>query len=682
MKKRIIFLVVLFSVICLGSSAFGAIIVGRIAYVEGQLYRYMDVEQNWVETFVESPAGTQDVLTTEADSRAEISFPNNLLVRLHENAEIEILKLEEDAGVFVLPKGMARFYNRSATGSLAVETVMGTAKVGPGSTVDVQVEGNSVVVYAVHGKATFQSFENGAEKLEVISRDTSLEFQAGYIAARFGPIDRKWNRWCADREKVWAQNRLVRSKYLPETMQEYASVLEPSGTWRRVFYRGYYYWAWQPRYVAAGWSPYSTGLWYDWHDGPVWVDQNPWGWVTHHHGHWLHKHGAWMWTPYVHGSYAPGVNVVGFNISFGRGFRPYWHPGRVRWIAHSGYIGWLPLAPREIYYGYRRWGPRSIVVQGGIGFSIHINLAQHRYVDHAVVIPRRHFYQRRGRTNNYNTVKIKNINKTIIVKNYKPLTAAKNRRNKKHALKVAQAGKLRNRAAVQPEKRKIKRREIARNNKHSRKKDPATRVYENRQKERVVSNRHQRTFQEATGTDTKRENTLRKVERQKRISRSEHRELLRKSEKTTKTAGKRRIAATNEPLRSNAIKAGSKNKNNVSRQGVVQTRNRSSIRQNNKINTVKKYSKVERKQVRKQTSIALKQVQQNKDRGNRSYKENSRYYVGDGRHKETNKEKQRARKQQHYSQKSTLREHRGDRQRIAGAFDTASFNKRRFRQQR
>jgi hypothetical protein len=38
----------------------------------------------------------------------------------------------------------------------------------------------------------------------------------------------------------------------------------------------------------------------------------------------------------------------------------YWGPGYVGWVNTPEYIGWVPLAPGEIYYGYGYYGPRSI----------------------------------------------------------------------------------------------------------------------------------------------------------------------------------------------------------------------------------------------------------------------------------------------------------------------------------
>ena len=203
MKRLGIFLLVLFSTVWLCSSASGTIIVGRITHVEGQIYRYMDVDRSWVETFLDSPAGTQDVLTTGAGSRAEIHFPNNLLVRLDANAEIEILQLREDEGKFTLQNGLARFYNQSTTGSLLIGTERGTAVVEPGSVVDLLVAEKVVAVSAVYGQAIFLSVENGIEKQEVISGSTRLEFRQESIVAGAGPLDRNWDGWCAGRENVW-----------------------------------------------------------------------------------------------------------------------------------------------------------------------------------------------------------------------------------------------------------------------------------------------------------------------------------------------------------------------------------------------------------------------------------------------------------------------------------------------
>ncbi|MFC1844423.1 DUF6600 domain-containing protein, partial [Thermodesulfobacteriota bacterium] len=385
------------------------------------------------------------------------------------------------------------FYNRNSAGEMIVETAKGTLKVEPGSSVDVLAEKETITVSAVYGEATFHTFQDGVERMEVISGSTRLEFYEKSIVAGVGPIDRKWDRWCAAREEVLTQNGLVRSDHLPESMQEYSYAMEPYGHWEKIYYRGYYYWAWRPQSVSVDWSPYTTGYWYDWHGSQVWIDYNPWGWVTHHHGHWLNLHGAWLWTPYVHVSHVPGVMVIGFNITFGKRYRSHWHPGRVRWIGHNDYIGWLPLAPWETYYGYRKWGPRTVVVQGGTILSVNINLSSHRHIDNAIVIPKRHLHQRNpGAINNYKSVRVKNINKKTIFKKYRPLQTVQRLQEGRHSIKLTRTRDTVKKIESRPARRIEKQRNFDRSEKYREKRSPTLFVQPDLQKEKIEAVKYER----------------------------------------------------------------------------------------------------------------------------------------------------------------------------------------------
>lgn len=571
MKKLIIPLIILFVSLWMSSIAVGAIIVGRIGHVEGQIYRYLDGDQSWVETFPDSPAGTQDILMTGADSRAEIKFPNNIVLRLDENTEIEITQLGEETSQFLLQKGLARFSNRAPRGDLSIDTVRGTAKVRPGSSADVQANEEVVTVAAVQGKATFQTFDNGLEKHEVITETTSLEFHAASIVAGIGPIDRNWDRWCASRESIWDQNHLVRSEYLPETMQEYAHVLEPNGSWRRVYYRGYYYWAWQPLYVTAGWAPYSTGYWYDWHDEPVWIDYNPWGWVTHHHGHWLHLDGIWMWTPYVHVSHVPGITAVGFTIHFGRQYRPYWHPGRVRWIRRNSYTGWLPLAPWETYYGRHRWGPRSVAFSKRSNYSINISLANHRYIDHAVIVPDHHFKRNRPvARDHYTKARIRNINKTAIINNYKAIPFARERKISRRDANVTGTRRIIKSSTLEPKKRVLRPQKPSREVTYPGKRDWQRKKTRESVPRRKIIVKRQEKFRARAPESA---GNTKKVFRQQRTDRSSRRFRSEQSIQSRKTENPRKKVITETRVRTRQSKVVSlkENKREVNRQSI-QTR--------------------------------------------------------------------------------------------------------------
>ena len=406
------------------ASAEAAIIVGRVAHIEGTLQRYIEETDELVETFVDSPVGTKDVLVTENNSRAELIFPNRMVLRLDENSTADIIGLDDDSATFYVQGGPARATNNSADSTLYIETSQGTIRIPAGSSADLQADKRSLQVSAVVGKSTFMPNDAAGEqeRYEVISGSTTLEISGQRVTASRGPLDRAWDRWCDERENFWQEKRAVRSEHLPDSLQEHAYALEPRGHWRKIYYRGFYYWGWQPNFVAVGWEPYTVGRWVDWSGDRVWVSDEPWGWATYHHGHWVRQDNSWWWTPYIHIEATPGVTAIGFSLSFGNMFRPAWHPGRVRWISSPEYIGWLPLSPWETYYGSRRWDNRTVVMLGGPNFSININLGSHQYIDQAIIIPRNRFYPTTvHEINNYNTVRITNINKTVIINNYQAI---------------------------------------------------------------------------------------------------------------------------------------------------------------------------------------------------------------------------------------------------------------------
>jgi hypothetical protein len=681
MKKHILFLLVLFSAIWIGSAVDAAITVGRISNVEGQIYRYMDVDDSWVATSQQSPAGTQDVLLTGDDSKAEIAIPNNQLVRLDENTEIEILKLDDDIGEFILHSGLARFYNRSSAGKLLIETARGTATVEPGSAIDVLADKKSVTVSAVYGEAIFRSYQDGAETVEVISGSTSLEFQEKSIIAGIGPIDRKWDRWCADREGVLAQNRMVRSEYLPESMQEYAYAMEPNGRWQRIYYSGHYYWAWKPHSVDVGWSPYTTGYWGDWHGSPVWIDYNPWGWATHHHGHWLNMYGAWLWTPYVHISNVPGVTAIGFNISFGRTYRSRWHPGRVRWIAYNDNIGWLPLAPRETYYGYRKWGPRTVVMERGASLSININLSSHRYINHALIIPKNHLYQRKhGVINNYNTVRIKNVNKTTIVKNYKPLLTSERERDQKHTVK---AGRVRNAvrgaAIVQPERKKINTGEAVR---FERGDDRAIQTRRDVQKETTVQASRQKgsrnkVVAQKTSAIRKRETGNREI--QEKVVSLGQRVRERNVEKQEKPLQRSSTAASvSAPGTGVTTKDRNQARTRESRQVKVETSSRNKVVAEKTAATIKRDT-VARQKIPQEKPQPQRQAALNEERAKKTGQKNNRKYSVNDKQEENKTEQQISKNKNFSREKNVLQERNTGRQGPGREWVSASLNNRRSR---
>jgi hypothetical protein len=107
---------------------------------------------------------------------------------------------------------------------------------------------------------------------------------------------------------------------------------------------------WYPSTVAVGWAPYRYGRWVwvrPW--GWTWVDDARWGFAPFHYGRWVYWRNRWCWAPgtYVH--------------------RPVYAPAMVAWVGGPHFsvsvnvggptVGWVPLAPREVYVPYYRVSP-------------------------------------------------------------------------------------------------------------------------------------------------------------------------------------------------------------------------------------------------------------------------------------------------------------------------------------
>jgi hypothetical protein len=112
---------------------------------------------------------------------------------------------------------------------------------------------------------------------------------------------------------------------------------------------------WFPGQLDADWAPYSEGHW-TWISpwGWSWIDQAPWGFAPFHYGRWGFFGGRWGWVPPPprrHALYAPAlVAWVG-----GPGTR-----GATLELGGGAAVGWLPLAPGEVYVPGYAVSPRYL----------------------------------------------------------------------------------------------------------------------------------------------------------------------------------------------------------------------------------------------------------------------------------------------------------------------------------
>src|SRR4030067_226587 len=70
----------------------------------------------------------------------------------------------------------------------------------------------------------------------------------------------------------------------------------------------------------------------------VGVGCEPWGWPPYHYGRWAFAVNiGWLWVPPARGDV-------------------FWAPGYVGWVRTGDHVAWVPLAPREVYYGRGNYG--------------------------------------------------------------------------------------------------------------------------------------------------------------------------------------------------------------------------------------------------------------------------------------------------------------------------------------
>ena len=391
------------------------ILVGRIAYTEGKLFRFIEDEKDWVLTVTDSPFGLEDALYSGDDAKAEFIMPNRTWLRIGENTQLQLIAMKPDATTVDVASGLARLYNKNRDAVIMVTTPFGYV-VAPGDTIfDLYVGDESLEIIAVRGAVDFVHDSTGT-KYEVREGYASIIAGKKETARGNGTVESSWDDWNGSRDNLWAERLRARgtsADLLPEPIREESYVLEENGRWERVYYEGVYRDMWRPTRVDRDWRPFTAGRWTVYYGDNCWIPDEPFGYVTHHYGSWVYVDSfrSWYWAP-------PIVRVApaapSFFISFG------WYPGRVGWIHSGPSIGWVPLAPHEVYYGHRPWGHRTMVVQRTTVTTI--NIGRYRYLDEAVIIHRDNFY----RGTRYTPHIQRNINRTVIINNYQPTTVINN----------------------------------------------------------------------------------------------------------------------------------------------------------------------------------------------------------------------------------------------------------------
>lgn len=312
----------------------------RLSMVEGEVAAQMAGSPEGIAATSNLPLGPGDRLWVTGHGRAEIQLPEGNTLRLGDHASIELGASTSPSAwssPVRLERGMATFYIRRLPPELAafqVELPQASVLASVSSTFRADLFPDGSALVSVHaGEVVVQTPEGSTEVRNRQTLRLSPDRRSQlYALAPWDEFDR-WN----DLRDIQL-SRTAPASYLPAEMTPYASDFVAYGHWVPVPPYGY---GWAPT-VEAGWSPFRQGQWISWRGELVWLSSEPWGWAPYHYGRWLFYPAiGWVWIP-------PGPELV------------IWNPGAVAWITGSEFVAWIPLAPGEIFFGFRDFGPASV----------------------------------------------------------------------------------------------------------------------------------------------------------------------------------------------------------------------------------------------------------------------------------------------------------------------------------
>lgn len=324
--------------------------VARISFIRGDVQIRRSGAQDWERAVLNLPIVEGDEITTDQTSRFEIQFNTDTFVRVAERSYVKIVNLKDEGIALSLPEGSmslrltnfdkqrAFFEIDAPKTTIAIErSGMYRIDAGARDSSEVRVSATEGGEARVYTDSSGFTLKNGRTAKIFVDGVNAGEWEPG-DAARYAD---EFDSWALERDVAIAKRLkdAFYDKYYDRDIYG-AEDLNDHGSW--VYTRTYGY-VWKP-YSASirqyvDWSPYRYGHWrwippYGW----TWVNDEPWGWATYHHGRWVWDAGSWYWTPYGYYRYR----------------RSWWSPALVVVSIYNSNICWYPLPYRYAYYNYNR----------------------------------------------------------------------------------------------------------------------------------------------------------------------------------------------------------------------------------------------------------------------------------------------------------------------------------------
>jgi len=365
---------VLFVVQAYAFSASASLGYMRISLIENDVQIKTPEADEWGFASVNTPLDEGDEVWVPQGGRAELQLNSGSYIRLAGNTALQVLSIDEDSSQFYLTQGNAYIIYDAPRGSvIQVDTPDASTRAFDRAIFGVSMSDQytDVAVYKGYVETENQVGETRVNAGEMLTLGPNTD---GEIAPIGSPDDWEW--WNQARnERLLEAKESESSRYLPSELRTYSSDLDSSGRWVHVPEYGN---VWSPRgFVSVNWTPYREGRWI-WRGGDyVWVSYEPWGWVPYHYGRWSFSPSiGWFWVPPVRGAV-------------------YWAPGYVGWVRTDNYVGWVPLAPGEIYYGRGYFGRHSVNITKVNINHIHVtNVYKNVTINNGPIIVDRHSFHK------------------------------------------------------------------------------------------------------------------------------------------------------------------------------------------------------------------------------------------------------------------------------------------------
>jgi hypothetical protein len=355
------------------------IIIGRISFLEKNVYRFLRDANDWTLAMRDVPVEQGDVIYSAAEGRSELTIPNETKVRLNDNTKLQLDGLKADLTSVYVKSGTMRMISQGAGTVYKIDTPFGQVLSRQPSTVDVTIGPDSAVVTALDGAARFVDLKERQYDLRPGSNSLLADQNAAVSFRR--DRDQNWDDWNNERDNEARRSAENPSPNLPSQLQSESRVLADNGRWEQLTYNGESANYWTPTNVAPDWSPFTVGQWTTWQGEQLWVPYERFGWVTHHYGGWVFHNQRWWWR-------SP-VLVSGWRY-------PPWYPARVVWVNHGHYVGWVPCGWHEVCYGRRYWGPRTVVLRENVHIR-DVDLRRYANINRAVIVDKERFYSPHAR---------------------------------------------------------------------------------------------------------------------------------------------------------------------------------------------------------------------------------------------------------------------------------------------